>query len=152
MLPIQPTPSSFHSPPTQLPASGDRRHPTDGSPVHMMDPPAPSPRSAAGEGAGPAEQSGRRPRSAVRCVLGVAFPIAASFLFSFLVGLAGLALGSLSSNSSASMPSTCRILSTGQSPFPSRFITRAAALSRLISVLFRVSKYVASNVCFTVSL
>jgi hypothetical protein len=44
----------------------------------------------------------------------VAFPIAASFLFSFIVGLAGLAVGSLSSTASVSMPSTCRILSTGQ--------------------------------------
>ncbi|KAL6843781.1 hypothetical protein ACP4OV_026352 [Aristida adscensionis] len=79
-----------------------------------MDPPAPSPQAAAGEGAPPAERTRRlRPRSAVRGVLGVAFPIAASFLFSFLVGLAGLALGGLSSTASVSMPSTCRILSTG---------------------------------------
>lgn len=49
----------------------------------------------------------------VRGALGMAFPIAASFLFSFLVGLAGLALGGLSSSASVSMPSTCRILSTG---------------------------------------
>ncbi|GJN41334.1 hypothetical protein PR202_gn00694 [Eleusine coracana subsp. coracana] len=69
-----------------------------------MDPPAP---------ADPAAQIRQRPRSAVRGALGVAFPIAASFLFSFLVGIAGLALGSLSSTASVSMPSTCRILSTG---------------------------------------
>ncbi|XP_062186138.1 uncharacterized protein LOC133889698 [Phragmites australis] len=77
-----------------------------------MDPPAPSPRAAAGEGADPAERSQRRPRSAVRGALGVVFTIAASFLFSFLVGIAGLALGGLSSTASVSMPSTCRILST----------------------------------------
>ncbi|KAL6652100.1 hypothetical protein ACP70R_011025 [Stipagrostis hirtigluma subsp. patula] len=78
-----------------------------------MDPPAPSPRAAAGEGAQPAERTRLRPRSAVRGALAVAFPIGASFLFSFLVGLAGLALGGLSSTASVSMPSTCRILSTG---------------------------------------
>ncbi|PAN39900.1 hypothetical protein PAHAL_7G277900 [Panicum hallii] len=78
-----------------------------------MDPPAPSPRPPAGEGAQQEERSGRGPRSALRGALGVAFPIAASFLFSFLVGLAGLALGGLSSTASVSMPSTCRILSTG---------------------------------------
>ncbi|CAO2036369.1 unnamed protein product [Urochloa humidicola] len=78
-----------------------------------MDPPAPSPRPPAGEGAQPEERRPGRPRSALRGALGVAFPIAASFLFSFLVGLAGLALGGLSSTASVSMPSTCRILSTG---------------------------------------
>ncbi|KAF8651815.1 hypothetical protein HU200_063338 [Digitaria exilis] len=78
-----------------------------------MDPPAPSPRPPAGEGAQPEERSRPRPRSALRGALGVAFPIVASFLFSFLVGLAGLALGGLSSTASVSIPSTCRILSTG---------------------------------------
>ncbi|TVU15886.1 hypothetical protein EJB05_39429, partial [Eragrostis curvula] len=114
ILPIQPH-FPFHIPPstTPSPASGDRRHPADGSPVYLMDPQAPSPRSSAGEGADPAARSRLQPRSAVRGALGVAFPIAASFLFSFLVGLAGLALGSLSSTTSVSMPSTCRILSTG---------------------------------------
>ncbi|KAF0892294.1 hypothetical protein E2562_014860 [Oryza meyeriana var. granulata] len=78
----------------------------------MMDPSAeePAPRAAAAEGA---EQSRRRPGVAVRSALGVVAPFAASFLFSFLVGLAGLALGGLSSTASVSMPSTCRILSTG---------------------------------------
>ncbi|KAM0897851.1 hypothetical protein ACQ4PT_022285 [Festuca glaucescens] len=81
-----------------------------------MDPSAAEPgppRAAAGVGAEPAEGSRRRRGTAVRGVLGVAFPIAASFLFSFLVGIAGLALGGLSSSASVSMPSTCRILSTG---------------------------------------
>ncbi|CAL5069779.1 unnamed protein product [Urochloa decumbens] len=78
-----------------------------------MDPPAPSPQPPAGEGTQPKERSQGRPRSALRGALGVAFPVAASFLFSFLVGLAGLALGGLSSTASVSMPSTCRILSTG---------------------------------------
>ncbi|CAD6259763.1 unnamed protein product [Miscanthus lutarioriparius] len=78
-----------------------------------MDPPAPSPRPPAGDGAQPSERNRQRPRSALRGALGVAFPIAVSFLFSFLVGLAGLALGGLSSTASVSMPSTCRILSTG---------------------------------------
>ncbi|CAD6262443.1 unnamed protein product [Miscanthus lutarioriparius] len=77
-----------------------------------MDPPAPSPRPPAGDGAQPSERNRQRPRSALRGALGVAFPIAVSFLFSFLVGLAGLALGGLSSTASVSMPSTCRILST----------------------------------------
>ncbi|KAJ1272608.1 hypothetical protein BS78_06G216100 [Paspalum vaginatum] len=79
-----------------------------------MDPPAPSPQPPAGDGAlSPSERSRERPRSALRGALVVAFPIAASFLFSFLVGLAGLALGGLSSTASVSMPSTCRVLSTG---------------------------------------
>ncbi|CAM0902970.1 unnamed protein product [Alopecurus aequalis] len=71
------------------------------------------PRAAAGVGAEPAERCRRRRGTAVRGVLGVAFPIAASFLFSFLVGIAGLALGGVSSTASVSLPSTCRILSTG---------------------------------------
>jgi hypothetical protein len=47
MLPIQLTPSSFHTPPspTQPLASRGRRHLTDGSPVHVMDPIAPSPQA-----------------------------------------------------------------------------------------------------------
>jgi hypothetical protein len=80
-----------------------------------MDPPESSPQPPAGEVAQPEERSQRRPRSALRGALGVAFPIAASFLFSFLVGIAGLALGGLSSTASVSVPSTCRILSTGES-------------------------------------
>ncbi|KAL5216158.1 hypothetical protein ABZP36_007559 [Zizania latifolia] len=55
----------------------------------------------------------------VRGALGVAAPFVASFLFSFVVGLAGLALCGLSSAASVSVPSTCRILSTGQSLFRS---------------------------------
>nr|CAB3488152.1 unnamed protein product [Digitaria exilis] len=82
-----------------------------------MDPPAPSPRPSAGEGAQPEERSRPRTRSALRGALGVAFPIVASFLFSFLVGLAGLALGGLSSTASVSIPSTCRILSTAKHVF-----------------------------------
>ncbi|ONM14302.1 OSJNBa0083N12.13-like protein [Zea mays] len=78
-----------------------------------MDPTAPSPAPPAGDGAQPSDQNRQRPRSALRGALGVAFPIAVSFLFSFLVGLAGLALGGLSSTASVSMPSTCRILSSG---------------------------------------
>uniref|UniRef100_A0A0E0KUQ8 Uncharacterized protein n=1 Tax=Oryza punctata TaxID=4537 RepID=A0A0E0KUQ8_ORYPU len=69
----------------------------------------PAPRVAAAEGA----ETRRRPGAAVRGALGVAAPFAASFLFSFVVGLAGLVLGGLSSTASVSMPSTCRILSTG---------------------------------------
>ncbi|XP_040379298.1 uncharacterized protein LOC102705815 isoform X2 [Oryza brachyantha] len=71
---------------------------------------APAPPVATGGGA---EPSRRRPGAAVRGALGVAAPFAASFFFSFLVGLAGLVLGGLSSTASVSMPSTCRILSTG---------------------------------------
>lgn len=78
-----------------------------------MDPTAPSPAPPAGDGAQPSDQNRQRPRSALRGALGVAFPIVVSFLFSFLVGLAGLALGGLSSTASVSMPSTCRILSSG---------------------------------------
>ncbi|KAG8043359.1 hypothetical protein GUJ93_ZPchr0458g22748 [Zizania palustris] len=80
----------------------------------MMDPSEEEPARQAAEGGGD-EPSRRRRRSGavVRGALRVAAPFAASFLFSFVVGLAGLALGGLSSTASVSVPSTCRILSTG---------------------------------------
>ncbi|XBI69981.1 hypothetical protein VPH35_064582 [Triticum aestivum] len=85
-----------------------------------MDPsaagPAP-PRAAPGRGADPAEQRRRWCGITVRGALVMLFPIAVSFLFSFLFGIAGLLLGGLSSNASVSMPSTCRILSTAKHVF-----------------------------------
>ena len=81
-----------------------------------MDPsaaePAP-PRAAPGRGADPTERRRRWCGITVRGALVMLFPIAVSFLFSFIFGIAGLLLGGLSSNASVSMPSTCRILSTG---------------------------------------
>ncbi|KAG2574451.1 hypothetical protein PVAP13_7KG299800 [Panicum virgatum] len=105
-----------------------------------MDPPAPSPRPPAGEGGQQEERSRRRPRSALRGALGVAFPIAASFLFSFLVGLAGLALGGLSSTASVSMPSTCRILSTGVDLRSSKVCELGLLNYRAKHVFYRSSK------------
>ena len=110
----------LHFPHRRLTATAACRLTGDGSLIRLMDPSAVEPGpplAAAGVGTEPVERCRRRRGTAVRGVLGVAFPIAASFLFSFLVGIAGLALGGLSSTASVSLPSTCRILSTGRSLF-----------------------------------
>ncbi|KAL5201075.1 hypothetical protein ABZP36_035429 [Zizania latifolia] len=84
----------------------------------------------------------RRSGAVVRGILGVVAPFVASFLFSFVVGLAGLALGGLSSTASVSVPSTCCILSTGQSLFRSFHslieLTDLCTIVDSVIALFRV--------------
>ncbi|XP_020084202.1 uncharacterized protein LOC109707379 [Ananas comosus] len=81
-----------------------------------MDPSAP-PKGGGGGGdrVGEEEVKSERNRASgvlIRCCLSIAFSIVASFVFSFLLGLAALAIGNLSASTAVSVSSTCRIVSS----------------------------------------
>ncbi|XP_042429773.1 uncharacterized protein LOC122016513 isoform X1 [Zingiber officinale] len=79
-----------------------------------MDPPEPSGGGGSGSGSGKETSGGvggRVPR--VVFLRNLILHLAAPFLFSFLAGLVGLAIEQLSVSSLASLPSSCRIVSSG---------------------------------------
>ncbi|XP_074584782.1 uncharacterized protein LOC141840632 [Curcuma longa] len=77
-----------------------------------MDPPEPSGGSGSGSGKeASGGVGGRVPR--VFFLRNLILPLAAPFLFSFLAGFVGLAIEQLSVSSLVSLPSTCRIVSSG---------------------------------------
>ncbi|KAJ8499443.1 hypothetical protein OPV22_009995 [Ensete ventricosum] len=63
-------------------------------------------------GGGTGGDAGRASRFLFRCFSSLILSLAASFLFSFLLGLLGLAIEELSASAPLSVPSTCRILSS----------------------------------------
>lgn len=78
-----------------------------------MDLPEPSTGGGGGGGGGETGgEAGRTSRFLFRCFSSLILSLAASFLFSFLLGLLGLAIEELSASAPLSVPSTCRILSS----------------------------------------
>ncbi|RRT53322.1 hypothetical protein B296_00032778 [Ensete ventricosum] len=92
-------------------------------------------------GGGTGGDAGRASRFLFRCFSSLILSLAASFLFSFLLGLLGLAIEELSASAPLSVPSTCRILSSSELILPCHtFKSKLTNFGYLAGVDIRTSK------------